>query len=61
MTWKKEIRQLWKRVGELSGEFSGQQKNRRFKGRKWFGVAIEGRRANPGNTSIRKLFSGERF
>lgn len=47
-------------MGEESGECSD-QRYRKFKGKKGFGVAIEGRKANPGNTSIRKLFSEEKY
>lgn len=34
------------------------QENRKFKGRKGFGLACK---AGPGNTSIRKLFSEEKY
>ena len=33
----------------------------KFKGRKGFGIAVKGKRASPGNASVKKLFSDERF
>ena len=61
-TWKKEIRELWKRVGEISGkgtERPGKARpGRRSKG---FGFRSQEYRVGPGNCPVRKLLSEPLF
>ena len=58
--WKDEIRRLWKKVGEISGDIrirSGEI----YKGRKGFCFGMDRKVVRPGNTSVRKLLRDERF
>ena len=63
-TWKNEIRELWRKVGESSGMRKG-EKNALYRGRKGFflGWAKNGARIikRPGNTPTRELMSDKRF
>ena len=63
--WKKEIRELWKRVGEISSDsrdagdnFSKKGSKRRKKG---FGFFSQKYRVRPGNCTVGKLMSDPRF
>ena len=63
-TWKEQIRKLWKKVGEASGEakhktYKGGSKTRgRGKG---FGLWGAGGKIRPGNCSMSRLFGDARF
>ena len=64
LAWKKEIRELWKEVGEAMDTNKEPTRGSRYKGRKGFYL---GRQENghfatrrPGNTPIRVLMSDER-
>ena len=64
--WKKEIRELWKKVGEISeGSGEGKEKDveRRYKKRrkKGFGFISQEYRVGPGNCSVGRLMSDPRF
>lgn len=67
VTWREEIRGLWKDVGKISGErsTSGGVSTRMYKGRE--GFLLEGMQdqssgaRRPGNTSIRDLLADRRF
>ena len=56
--WKKEIDELWKEVGRISGR-RGEGENGRdegpFKSRKGFGFHVKQARARPSNTTVREL------
>ena len=60
--WKKEIRELWTKVGEASG---GRDRatgaTDPFKSRKGFGYRVRQARARPSNTSVRDLLSDDRY
>ena len=63
--WKKEIRELWKRVGEISNasrddenKVLGKRSKRRKKG---FGFLLQRYRVRPGNCTVGKLMSDSRF
>ena len=62
--WKKEIAELWKEIGRISGK-RGKEKNDRdeglFKSRKGFGFQVRQARARPSNTTIRELLSNSRY
>ena len=63
-TWKDQIRKLWKKVGQVSGEaFLKADKSRvKAKGRgKGFGVWESGGKVRPGNCSMSRLFGDPRF
>ena len=61
---EKEIQELWRKVGEISGE-EKKEENALYKGRRGYflgwkkgGARVVGR---PGNTSIREFMSDKRF
>ena len=63
--WKKEIRELWKRVGEISSASKdaedisvGKKKRRRRKG---FGFFSQEYKVSPGNCTVGRLMSDSRF
>ena len=62
-TWKDQIRKLWKKIGEVSGESTLKDRSRhKDKGRgKGFGVWESGRKVRPGNCSMSRLFGDSRF
>ena len=63
-TWKDQIRKLWKKIGEASGEAIVRTDKSRSKSRgrsKGFGLGDNGRRIRPGNCSIGRLFGDSRF
>ena len=63
-TWKDQIRKLWKKIGEASGEAFLKTEKSRFKaGRrgKGFGVWGTGAKIRSGNCSMSKLFGDSRF
>ena len=57
--WKKEIKELWKEVGEASGKRGGHATD--FKSRKGFGYRVKEAKARPSNTPIRELLSDDRY
>ena len=62
VTWKQEIRLLWKRVAEASVDRNEEEKamRRRYRGRKGFLLGTVGF-ASLGNTSVKKLLADSRF
>ena len=66
ITWK-EIRELWKNVGEASGESESKEKMaaRMYKGRKGFflgrGQGEIWRARKPRNTSVKEILADRRF
>ena len=62
--WKKEIDELWKEVGRVSGR-RGEEKDDRdggpFRSRKGFGFHVRQARARPSNTTVRELLSNNRY
>ena len=60
---EKEIRKLWKEVGEVSnvGKNTSGRGVAVFKGRKGFCLGMGRAMSRPGNTSVKKLLSDERF
>ena len=64
--WKEEIRELWKRVGEIS-EVSEEGKERavgkgyKKRRKKGFGFISQEYRVGPGNCSVGRLMSDPRF
>ena len=62
-TWKDQIRRLWKKVGEVSGESTIKDRGRhRGRGRGWgFGLWESGSKVRPGNCTMNKLFGDSRF
>ena len=62
LTWKKEIRELWKTAAEMSG-CKGDQRGFSCKGRGFFlcwGTGQGRAKRRPGNTSIRELMADKR-
>ena len=63
-TWKKEIAELWKEIGRISGK-RGKVENDRdegpFKSRKGFGFHVRKAKARPSNTTVRELLSNSRY
>ena len=63
--WKKEIRELWKRVGEISNVSRDTEddflKRGREKRKKGFGFFSHEYRVRPGNCTVGKLMSDSRF
>ena len=59
--WKDEIRSLWKKVGEISGDIRVRSGGEIYKGRKGFCFGVDRKIVRPGNTSVRKLLGDERF
>ena len=63
--WKKEIRELWKRVGEISNASRDAEDKTLRKGRKkrkkGFGFFSQMYRVRPGNCTVGKLMSDSRF
>ena len=65
--WKNEIRELWRKVGEISstaredGEESSEGKRRGRKRKKSFGFFSQEYRIRPGNCTVGKLMSDPRF
>ena len=56
-TWKNEIRELWRKVGEISGEGKrGTDRHGPRRRNKGFGLRPQRHRVGPGNCPIRKLF-----
>ena len=61
-TWKEEIRLLWKKVGDISGEAGiGAERTRKRKRNKGFMLGSTRGRIGPGSCSIGRLFSDSRF
>ena len=61
-TWKKEIRELWKEVGKISGEGTGKSgKASPRRRRKGFGFRSHEYNVGPGNCPVRKLLSEPLF
>ena len=60
-TWKDVIRKLWTEVGEISGSIRDTSQGEIYKGRKGFCFGMDKKAVRPGNTSVRKLLSEERF
>ena len=58
ITWKSEIKKLWRSFGEASGR--GKGLDNVYKGRKGFGYGARGRNG-PGKTTVRELSADERF
>ena len=58
-SWKREIRELWNTVGELSGR--REQTGGPLKSREGFGYRVRKARARPSNTSVRDLLSSEQY
>ena len=66
ITWKKEIEELWKEVGRISGKRGENEKGNEmdggpFRSRKGFGFHVRQARARPGNTTVRELLSNSRY
>ena len=62
-TWKNEIRELWKEVGDISndgGSIEGGSQSRR-KRRKGFGFFAQENRIRPGNCTVGRLLGDSRF
>ena len=63
--WKREIRELWKRVGEISSTSGDagvrKEKNGRKKRKKGFGFFSQEYKARPGNCTTGRLMSDSRF
>ena len=57
ITWREEIRELWKEIGEIS---EGVSKSVQGKKSFLFG-RLQGRSLGPGNTSVRDLMADKRF
>ena len=60
-TWKDEIRELWNRVGGISGRRGLRDGREPFKSRKGFGFHVRQARARPSNTTVRELLSDSRY
>ena len=63
-TWKNQIRKLWKKVGEVSGESPLKANRGRVEARgrgKGFGLWDSGGKVRPGNCSMSRLFGDSRF
>ena len=63
-TWKKEIAELWKEVGRISGKRKEMEDDRDegpYKSRKGFGFHVRQARARPSNTTVRELLSNSRY
>ena len=61
-TWKEEIRRLWRKVGDISGEAGiGAERTRIRKRNKGFMLGSTKGRIGPGNCSIGRLFCDSRF
>ena len=63
-TWKDQIRTLWKKIGEISGEDTRKRdrSTKKDKGRgKGFGLWKSGKKVRPGNCSMSRLFGDPRF
>ena len=61
-TWKEQIRELWKKVGEVSGEAGNKTgRDRPRRGGKGFGLGTYVGKVGPGNCSMGKLFSEPLF
>ena len=63
--WKEEIRELWKKVGEIS-DTSGNERGKavgkgKIRKKKCFGFRSHEHRVGPGNCSVGKLLSDPRF
>ena len=57
--WEKEIGELWKEVGMISGRREGGDSP--FKSRRGFGFHVKQARARPSNTTVRELLSSDRY
>ena len=66
-TWKKEIKELWKKVGECSnvdGDSKSEKaegRNNRRKRKKGFGFVVRENRVRPGNCTVGRLLGDTRF
>ena len=57
-----QIRKLWKKIGEISGEaVKKTDRNRTRRGGKGFGLRAMAGKVGPGNCTMRRLFSESRF
>ena len=61
-TWEREIKELWGKVGKISGKRESKEEiDRPFKSRKGFDFHVRQARASPSNTSVRELLSNNRY
>ena len=60
--WKEEIKELWEKVGNISGKRDREEgRDRPFKSRRCFGFHVRQARARPNNTTVRELLSNDRY
>ena len=62
--WKKEIEELWKEVGKISGKRGGKDNDRDvgpFRSRRGFGFHVKQARARPSNTTVMELLSNSMY
>ena len=60
--WEKEIRELWKTVGSISGKRNKEEgSSGPFRSRKGFGFHVRQARARPSNVMVRELLSNGRY
>ena len=57
--WRKEIEELWKEVGRISGR--REEGDGPFRSRRGFGFHVRQARARPSNTTVRELLSNNRY
>ena len=57
--WDKEIKELWKEVGRISGRREGE--GGPLRSRKGFGFHVRQARARPSNTTVREILSNSRY
>ena len=57
--WGKEIKELWSKVGKISGK--RKEEDGPFRSRKGFGFHVRQARARPSNTTVRELLSNSRY
>ena len=63
-TWNKEIKELWKEVGKISGRRKEGKDDRDggpLKSRRGFGFCVRQARARPKNTTVKELLSNSRY
>ena len=61
-TWEGEIRELWSRVGRISGKREAEKgMDEPFKSRKGFGFHVKQAIASPSNTTVRELLTNNRY
>lgn len=59
--WKDEIDELWKRLGDISGDRGRDGREHHLNSRKGFGYGIRKTKVRPSNTSIRDLLGNGAF